>query len=176
MSRVRGSCRTHRSHPRHLTNGRHTRIVTPEMAHYRPDAQGGDKRGAKASARPYAASDPAGERKPPDPAIRCPGCRGAASPSGGRGSATGIPSPGRSTAPTISFTEVSIPRWISSAADGTLDMTVGSLLPVAPPNHLAAVHVTSVGRSTTQAKWLPTAATGAGRFMLTYSRWSQLIP
>src|SRR5258706_15730116 len=63
--------------------------------------------------------------------------------------------------------EVSIPRWISSAADGTLDMTVGSLLPVAPPNHLAAVHVTSVRRSTTQAKWLPTAATGAGRFMLT---------
>src|SRR5258706_5055508 len=64
--------------------------------------------------------------------------------------------------------EVSIPRWISSAADGILDMTVGCLLPVAPPNHLAAVHVTSVRRSTTQAKWLPTAATGAGRFMLTY--------
>src|SRR5258706_16113984 len=80
----------------------------------------------------------------------------------------GIPAAGRNTPATISFMEVSIPRWISSAADGTLDMTVGSLLPVAPPNHLAAVHVTSVGRSTTQAKRLPTAATGAGRFMLTY--------
>ncbi len=34
---------------------------------------------------------------------------------------------------------------------------------------VAAVHVTSVGRSTTQAKRLPTAATGAGRFMLTYA-------
>src|SRR5258706_13916465 len=81
---------------------------------------------------------------------------------------TGISSPGRNTPATISFMEVSIPRWISSAADGTLNMTVGSLLPVAPPNHLAAVHVTSAGRSTTQAKRLPTAATGAGRFMLTY--------
>src|SRR5258706_15039963 len=81
----------------------------------------------------------------------------------------GIPAAGRNTPATISFMEVSIPRWISSAADGTLNMTVGSLLPVAPPNHLAAVHVTSVGRSTTQAKRLPTAATGAGRFMLTYA-------
>ena len=66
------------------------------------------------------------------------------------------------------FIEVSIPRWINSA-DGILDMTVGSLLPVAPVHRL--VHApTSVGRSTTPAKWLP-AETGAGRFMLTYLLW-----
>src|SRR5258706_11181179 len=39
------------------------------MAHYRPDPQGGDKRGAKASVGRYAASDPAGDRKPPDRVI-----------------------------------------------------------------------------------------------------------
>ncbi|MCA1606659.1 MAG: hypothetical protein LC775_14590, partial [Acidobacteria bacterium] len=67
----------------------------------------------------------------------------------------------------------SIPRWINSA-DGILDMTVGSLLPVAPSTRL--VHApTSVGRSTTPAKWLP-AETGAGRFMLTYQRLRVLTP
>ena len=35
------------------------------------------------------------------------------------------------------FIEVSIPRWINSA-DGILDMTVGSLLPVAPSTRLVA--------------------------------------
>ena len=46
--------------------------------------------------------------------------------------------------------------------------TAGSLLPVAPSTRL--VHApTSVGRSTTPAKWLP-AETGAGRFMLTYAK------
>jgi len=53
--------------------------------------------------------------------------------------------------------------------------TAGSLLPVAPSTRL--VHApTSVGRSTTPAKWLP-AETGAGRFMLTYAKadpWRQL--
>ncbi len=39
------------------------------MAHYRPGPQGGDKRGAKASVGRYAASDPAGDRKPPDRVI-----------------------------------------------------------------------------------------------------------
>jgi hypothetical protein len=39
------------------------------MAHYRPDPKEVTKRGAKASVGRYAASDPAGDRKPPDRAI-----------------------------------------------------------------------------------------------------------
>ncbi len=37
--------------------------------------------------------------------------------------------PGSSVATTIVFFEVSIPTWISPAADATLDMTAGSLPP-----------------------------------------------
>ena len=39
------------------------------MAHYRPDPKEVTKRGAKASVGRYAASGPAGDRKPPDRAI-----------------------------------------------------------------------------------------------------------
>src|SRR5487761_1601677 len=81
---------------------------------------------------------------------------------------TGTSSPGRSTATTISFTEVSIPRWISSAADGTLVMTVGSLLPVAP----SAAWLQHLRPASDDPRHKPsgylTDRTGVGRFMLTY--------
>ncbi len=73
-------------------------------------------------------------------------------------------------ATTISFTEVSIPRWISSAADGTSIMTVGSLVSVAPPaawlQHLPAASDDSRHKPSVYL----TARAGVGRLMLTYGR------
>ena len=111
---------------------------------------------------------------------RCPSRRSPAPPrpshstSAACRSAWTRPPPSRSAAgtahsrpATISFTEVSILRWISPAADGALDMTVGSLLPVAPslpgPQHPRP--------ASDDPRHKPRASTDrnrSGRFMLTY--------
>src|SRR5207247_3229339 len=61
-----------------------------------------------------------------------------------------------------------IPRWISPAADGTLVMTVGSLLPVAP----SAAWLQHLRPASDDPRHKPSGyladRTGVGRFMLTY--------